>query len=311
MKKNLAAALLVVIIGVVVIYFLIPNRYRVSSSAIIKANQQAVLRSLVNQDSWKRWWPKHSMKNQNRYAFNGLYFKIGAKQFDGMEVIIGNESDTISSVLKPSDLSVDSVLLTWTATVTASANPVQKLNGYFRARKLTHQLNELLQQFKRFAEKTEHLYGIDVKQTTVTDTILMVIKKEETEKPTIAEGYKYIDEIRNYIAKSGARETNYPMLNIRRLEGKTGYELMVAIPTDRHLPGTDMILWKRMIPGNILYADVKGGEATVEAAMKQMEAYALEHQRQSPALPYQLLVTDRMSEKDTTKWVTRIYYPVL
>jgi hypothetical protein len=41
-----------------------------------------------------------------------------------------------------------------------------------------------------------------------------------------------------------------------------------------------------------------------------MENYARDHKKQSPAIPYQLLVTNRLTEADTTKWITQINYPV-
>jgi hypothetical protein len=66
-----------------------------------------------------------------------------------------------------------------------------------------------------------------------------------------------------------------------------------------------------MILGYILVGEVKGGMVTVAAAEKRMADYAFDHQKTAPAIPFQSLITDRMQEKDTGKWITRIYYPVL
>jgi hypothetical protein len=89
------------------------------------------------------------------------------------------------------------------------------------------------------------------------------------------------------------------------------YQTMVAIPVNKPLPGRGPILAKRMVPGNILVAEVRGGTAAVEEGFRQLDAYVSEHRTRPPGLPFQSLVTDRRTEPDTSKWITRLYYPIL
>lgn len=85
---------------------------------------------------------------------------------------------------------------------------------------------------------------------------------------------------------------------------------MVAIPTKKPLPSKNKFQVKRMILGNILMGEVKGGITTVINSEEQLANYVTDHKKLSPAISYQSLVTDRLMEKDSTKWVTRLYYPV-
>jgi hypothetical protein len=57
-------------------------------------------------------------------------------------------------------------------------------------------------------------------------------------------------------------------------------------------------------------AEVKGGPSRVDGCLLAVENYVKDHNMMSPAIPFQSLVTDRMAEKDTAQWITRIYYPV-
>jgi hypothetical protein len=66
-----------------------------------------------------------------------------------------------------------------------------------------------------------------------------------------------------------------------------------------------------MVLGNILVAEVKGGVYTAEKAIEVLSVYANDKKRISPAIPYQSLVTDRMQVSDTSKWITRLFYPVI
>jgi hypothetical protein len=63
--------------------------------------------------------------------------------------------------------------------------------------------------------------------------------------------------------------------------------------------------------GNILSGEVIGGPQEIDAATKQFELYIHDYQRTIIAIPFQMLITDRTKEPDSTKWITRIYYPVV
>jgi hypothetical protein len=119
-----------------------------------------------------------------------------------------------------------------------------------------------------------------------------------------------IQSLKNYIGQNNASEKNAPMLNIFEIDS-THYEAMTAIPVDRQLPQTKEFAPKFLLKGgNILEAEIRGGPNTIEKALDEIENYRTDYKFTSPAIPYQLLLTDRMKEKDTAKWITRIYYPV-
>jgi hypothetical protein len=101
------------------------------------------------------------------------------------------------------------------------------------------------------------------------------------------------------------------MLNMKQVDSSY-YEVMTAIAVDRELPTTNHFAAKFMLKGgNILEAEIKGGPYTIENAFNVLEIYRSDHNYTSPAIPFQLLMTDRVKEPDTTKWITKLYYPIL
>jgi hypothetical protein len=66
-----------------------------------------------------------------------------------------------------------------------------------------------------------------------------------------------------------------------------------------------------MVPGKILVAEVKGGEQRVREAAANLQNYVDDYKLKSPAIPFESLVTDRTKETDTSKWITKLYYPIL
>ncbi len=99
------------------------------------------------------------------------------------------------------------------------------------------------------------------------------------------------------------------MLNIAMIDSNH-IETTVAIPVNKEIKDNGSIRFKRMFPGNILTAEVKGGMNTVEEGFRQLNNYVSDHQLVPPAISFQSLVTDRLTEKDSLKWITKLYYPI-
>jgi hypothetical protein len=315
MTRLFVAVLIIVSLLLACIYILIPKEIKISIQAVVKANEKAVYRSLINESNWKNWWPgkqkEDSEKNLNEFYLNNHVYKAGTNLPFGIEVIISDNGFSRNSLLRLLPLSVDSMAINWTMTQATTSNPFTKVAAYFKTKSIRSDMQQILHRLKLFAEAEKNLYGIDIKQTTVNDTLLMVKKVVQKERPSNDDIYENIKDVRTYISANGAVETNPPMLHINDRNDIKSYEVMVAVPVNKRLTGNAFVVLKRMVAGNILFTEVIGGEAIAGQAMKQMENYVADHQKISPALPYQSLVTDRTRETDTTKWITRIYYPVL
>ncbi len=167
----------------------------------------------------------------------------------------------------------------------------------------------MLDSMKCFLEKEENIYGINVQRTKVKDTLLVATKNTLSNYPSIENVYTLISILRNYIKANDAVETGYPMLNVRTSDS-IHFETMVALPVNKFLNNHERILHKEMVPGNILVTEAKGGLYNVAKAFNSLKDYVEDHQLQSPAIPFESLIIDRLHEPDTTKWITKIYYPI-
>jgi hypothetical protein len=58
-------------------------------------------------------------------------------------------------------------------------------------------------------------------------------------------------------------------------------------------------------------ADIRGGAYTVDEGMRQLELFIQEYNRTKVATGFQILITDRKNEPDTTKWITKIKIPIV
>jgi hypothetical protein len=117
-----------------------------------------------------------------------------------------------------------------------------------------------------------------------------------------------IGSLKDYIRRKGGSEVGAPMLNVSEEGGS--FEAMAAIPTKTSLPSEERFQLKKMVLGNILMAEVKGGVSRVKRGEAELQHYVADHRKTPAAIPFQSLVTDRQQQPDSTRWITRLFYPV-
>lgn len=312
MKKWLFGLLLVVAGLCAAFYFFIPSSASVTYNAVVKANQSTVYRCFTTESLLRKWWSGAEIVSAGKNFIvkdNDLRFTITPNVFDVVNIRIEQGQTPVQSFINALPLQKDSSAVIWKAELPAGGF-FTNVRNYFHARKLKRNMAGVLERFQQFLQSEKNIYGLSITREKVSDTLLVVTKLRDTEKPTVEKYYGLIKKLRTYIAAQGAQETNYPMLHIFETDSNR-YETMVAIPINKKVPDNGAILLKRMVAGNILVAEVKGGPGAIEEGFSQLDFYMNEHGMRQPGLPFQSLVTDRPAEKDTAKWTTKLYYPVL
>jgi hypothetical protein len=312
MKKRLVLFFILCAIILTILYFIIPVENSFSKTVYIKTNINGAGRFLFDENKWIKWWPdnlKNNLASTNTKNVDDNYsYSLQKKMYNSINIAIKkNETEFITTVnLLP--FSNDAIAVLWSCQFKPDADPIAKIRNYFYSRNLKKNAVEILTHLKSFLEKSENIYGINIRQIMVTDTLLIATKYQSAMYPSTTIIYGLIEKLKKYISLNNARETNPPMLNIIYDSGY--FKTMVAIPVDKELPGDSNFLVKRMVPGKILVTQVKGGIYTTSEALKELEIYKDDNHLNSPAIPFEALITNRLEEPDTLKWVTKIYYPI-
>ena len=316
MKKWLIGLLMLLLVLVGFIYVFIPGEIQVHSQAYIKFPRTGLERILFNDDSWKKWFPSTSEKEKGGtavqdYSFNNYQYKLQGKRTSSIlfDIYKGNTVFTSSLNLFYEDK--NSAILEWNALLPASNNPLKKLQAYFVAKKIKKDLTSILKELEFFFTKTENIYGCLIEEKLVEDSVLMATDTISKGYPSTEFIYRLIDNLKKNMMGNSIKETGFPMLNTTTKDS-IHYIVKVAIPVNKEMPSSGNISYKKMMKtGNILVAEVKGGPHIINKTFIQMENYVTDHERIAPAIPFLSLVTNRMEEPDSSKWVTRIYYPVM
>lgn len=312
MKKTLIAIFILLLAGLISIYVLIPENIKVSKVLAVNASILAGTRIIMDSSQWQYWWPKDSTtaRQSKSLTWGNAVYRPTKALFNGYAMETSFQHVQIEGQLIYAQLGLDSMAIFWNYQLASGWNPMKRISAYFFMKSLKENIATPLNALKTFLESKKQVYGMEIVQDMVKDTILVSTKKILPGQPDQATIIGMIQQLKDYAKQTGAKQTGFPMLNITVLDS-THYQTMVAIPVDKQIPQTSVFSWKRMVAGKILIGEITGGPYRAENAMKQMHLYVQDYHITSPAIPFYSLVTDRGLEKDSTKWITRIYYPVM
>ncbi|HET6255477.1 MAG TPA: GyrI-like domain-containing protein [Puia sp.] len=302
MKKGLLIAGIILILVVAAIYILIPSRLNVVVVLPVKCNVDAADRSLRDTAGRAKWWGD-ARSGVIQCKVTGVFRRM-------VDVMIDDGGMSLPSRLSViPNIRLDSCVLQWESSLSSGLNPVGRFERYQQAKRLAADMDGMLSRLASRLEDQRLVYGMVITKGNTMDSALVSTERTFESYPSDSAVYTMVARLRQFVMRNAAHETGYPMLNVtRQLQGT--YRVEVGLPIDKEMDGAGDIRWRRLIRVLFLEADVRGGDSTVQEAVRQMTNYISDYQETIMAIPYQSLITDRMKEPDTTKWVTRLYVPV-
>ncbi|WP_462254481.1 hypothetical protein [Ferruginibacter sp.] len=309
MKKIIIGLVVFALLVLGAAYLFIPNIIKLKSSIGINATRNGLNRMLLDKANVAKWWP--GKVSNDSFYLNDFVYTIHNSNISVMPVFIADKNVSISTSLFFIEIRTDFTNLEWVGVMASSYNPIKRIAAYFKANKIETDMQAVLNGMEAFYRVPENIYGFEIKKELVTDSILIQTTATSKGYPTNELIYNLVDKLSIYAVNNNAKKTGYPMLNINETDS-LNFTVKVAIPVDKPLPNSADILQKRMLGrGNILVTEVKGGNEMAEKAIIAMKKYADDYKRTAPAIPFYSLITDRLNETDSSKWVTKIYYPVM
>ena len=312
--KKLLALLFIILIGLLVSpYVFISNNTEIAKVTFLNANKTVAFRCLTQENLLQQFLKDSQITYYNDSAFvfkhNNITFHIKKRMFEIVEVLISDNNVNLNSYISFLQLSPDSTGVEWKAQMKMSNNPLKRVQQYLQANKIHKSMSFVFDQLKQFVSNKKNVYGLAIERTLLTDSLLVTTKTVTNNYPSQDVYYDLIKKLQDYLAANGASPANYPMLNIAEIDTNK-FVTTVAVPINKVLPDKGAIVFKRMFPGNILTTEVKGGAHALEQGIKQLNLYMSDNQLSSPAIPFQSLITNRLVNRDTSKWMTKLYYPI-
>ena len=311
MKYARLVMTLLILSSVISFYWLIPSTIKVSTFKATGAHELTILRLINNQDLTFKSMSNFKDKSKNQIKIDDIQFSLNNVLSNLIQVDITTDKLKTKSFITVNSINKDSAAIHWFFEIKSDWNPLHRWSDYQEAKKIKNATAQLLNEIKTFAEKPVNVYGFDIKEISLKDTLLIVTKFKCDKRPTNAQIYNATDELSNYLNKFNVKAVNNPMVTI--LDNQNyDYTVMVGLSISSKVPETDKYRLKRMpVNGKMFIANVTGGDLTIQNGYEALKNYLLDAKRPSPAVPFELLINDRRLNSDSTKWQTRIYYPVM
>jgi len=310
MKKILLVVFMLLILCLAAIYMFIPANINISSTFLVSCIPKNVAASLNDPYKWRQWWPDEKGRSGDSFFYKGYSYRVTNRFTDGVEIELGTDKEEMTSRIVVIPYGKDSAGVEWRTSLDAGANPFTRITQHSKASGLKNDMDSILNSVLNFTSKTENIYGFHIERTTFTDTILAATRFLTSSYPTTEIVYRALDKLKERIKKEGAEERDFPMLNIMQTDSSQ-FETMIAICIDKLIKNNADIFISRMVPmkNRFLKTEVTGGPSTVKMAHIAIENYMNDRFLSAPAIPFEILVTDRRKETDTTKWKTTIFHP--
>jgi hypothetical protein len=303
MKKILVAFIILLIVCVAGVYVLIPSTLIISEISTMPASISGVYRFVGDKEMWPKWLKDSSDATDKNYTITNSFLNT-------IDITVFNGKDSLKSKMSLFPIASDSALIQWQCDMPSGSDPFARISSYNHAVQLKKDMKRLMHYLKTFTEKDINIYGLDVHESSIKDTLLISTQTDVWHYPSTQDIYALIDKLKSFAAKSNLQVTGYPMYNVTAISDDT-MRLMTALPVNKEVrEQAGSVSPVRMVPGRFLITQVTGGTETVKNAFVQMRLYFADHNRTSMAIPFAYLVTDRTQETDTSKWITKIYCPV-
>ena len=272
---------------------------------------------LLNKNTWGNWWNYSSkdtlnkvpIKQEESHTLNGDSFEITELLYKAAKINIKHNSQTLETKLILIPLNVDSTGVQWSYGFKTSLNPYNRFLQYLDASKIKRNMDQVLNHLKDYLQKDENVYGIHITRESTKDTTLVLTKVILANHPTTKDIYNTIGQLQQFAKSNNAIATGNPIYNISPKENNK-FQLMCALPINHKIIPNAQFSNISMVKGSFMVTEVIGGDSTLNNAAKKMQQYFEDFRRVTMAVNFTMLVSDRMYQTDTSKWISKLYYPV-
>ncbi len=310
----IAILLLALIAG---IYIFIPSTIHITSATVVHTTDNGAERFIMDETKWPLWWNDSNPDNTadikqpvTHFITGGDEYKMADKFYKSVVIRIKhNNLVQLESKMSLIPLALDSTGIEWKSSIETGSNLYKKIDGYFNARRIKKNMDTVLASLNRFLSKNENVYGIPIEKNYLKDTLYVTAKTLLPSYPSTAAIYELIKKIQAYASQNGANQTGSPIFNVTNM-GNNHLQLMAGVPVDKNIAEKNDFALKHMVRGSFMITEVVGGNNAVNKASENLHQYFSDYHKTSMAMNFTMLVTDRMYQPDSSKWITKIYLPV-
>jgi effector-binding domain-containing protein len=331
MIKKILAGLLGLIVVLIIVGFFLPSRIELTRSITIDAPAEYAFEEVDNLDRWNNWsywntldtamtlsygdkrsgpgsyyaWQSEEMGNGKLTITESVPFKVIKADLDFME----NGTAKSWYNFEPEG---ESTKMTMGFSSDFGNNPFMRWMG---ATIFPSEMNKAydysLAKIKTIAE-AKPKFSVSIKEEEVKPFYYVGIRKTidaKDESVLSEEMEKLFSTLYNDLEKAKVKIEGYP-LSIYHSYSESTMDATCAVPVDEKAKLPKKYERLKREAGRAAVAVHKGNYNTLPNTYSQLDQYIRYKGYNVVGTPMEVYVTDPTVEKDTSKWITNVYYPI-
>ncbi len=313
-----------------VISFLFPAKINIEKSTIIKASKEVIFEQINNPRNWEKWspWFKIDTAMDVKYFGNkkgensGIEWKsedsrigcgrltlLDSKPCDTIyaEVETLNKGKgTIYYLFKKAE---GGVKVTFKYEMNLGNNPILRYIGLFIGKRLSKNYVNELDSLKKFTENLPlpYMYKIEEVQSKAFNYI--GIREKVSFKEIGLKMESIMNELMVFVKKNNLKMTNVPF-SISYSVANDTIDFETAMPVEQCKAVSPKIHIGQMNECNAVVLDYYGPYNKIKKGYNSINNWIFDNKKKITGAPFEMYFTNPLIDKDSTKWLTKIYYPV-
>ncbi len=328
--KIIGIALLVLIVLIFAVSAFLPSKVKVERQISIKADRMLVYDQVNILKNWGNWSPWHRIDSAIVLTFSGPESGKGAAfAWSSKHKQVGNGKLTTLSTT-PSDTikmevdfgengkmeadfifvqSADSVIVTWEMDMDLGWNPIAKFFGLAMDKIIGPDFERGLRDLKTLTESAPHSSEMKIEQVSIQSQKYLfkhvTCPASEIGKE-LASAYTEIGEL---MQKNSLQLSKSPFAMYYEYQ-PTKFVFDACIFVDKDVKTAGNVKLSEMKAGNAVVAHYYGAYEKTGGVYQIVTKWLKDNNKKSNGAAWEEYVTDPRAEKDTAKWLTKIYFPI-
>jgi len=319
-----------IIAVIVVIAYLLPKTYKVERSIVIQSNPEVIYGLTSNFDLWHLWvtWTKE-FDTTAVFEITGSAGKVGTTwKWTGEKLGQGEMTarELIPGQLVAYDLAFDngkymskgkivieqlgdSCKVSWFDEGDLGYNPLSRYMGRFMDRMMGPDFEKGLAKLKMISEIRANWPKIE-EVVIPAQTVIMIMDSAGPSEYEKIMGKAYT-ELYGFLKEAKLVQKGYPFATYLRWDSVTMFSVMnICIPVEQADKGKGRIRVMNLPEQLVVKAVHHGAYNKTEPVYRALAQYIIEAGKTEVGGPSEIYITSPAIEKDTTKWVTHIVFPI-
>jgi len=282
--------------------------------------------------NWEGWSPWHHIDPNMVLTYSGPASGVGARyDWQSNDKNVGNGSLTVTGSMPDSIVNTemdfkehgkgtadftftktpDGTKVTWGMNSDMGMNPIAHYFGMMMDKMVGSEFEKGLNNMKEIVEKMPPTSGGDYKvEETKTTDMHTVLKKVTCSMADISKKYgEVFGQLSDYMKKNGLNAAGSPF-GIYYKFTKDTVDMAPGIPTDKLGKDDGDIKAMDMKAQNAIKVRYVGPYSKIKGVYDALGSYIKEHNKQVTGASWEVYISDPMTEKDSTKLITEVYFPV-